>query len=141
MVTFCGHGKIVYDNFVQQRLYKEIEAMAKNGESSFLLGGYGNFDLIAASAIKAIKEKYSNVKSILVLAYLDQKYNEDLYDETIYPDIENVPRRYAIVKRNQWMIDKSDVVISYLEHSWGGAAKTFDYAMKKKKTVINVAFR
>ena len=114
--------------------------MVKNGESSFLLGGYGNFDLIAASAIKAIKEKYSNVKSILVLAYLDQKYNKDLYDDTIYPDIENVPRRYAIVKRNQWMIDKSNFVIAYVEHSWGGAAKTFNYAVKKKKTVLILHF-
>ena len=86
-------------------------------------------------------DDYVDVKSLLVLAYLDQKYNKDLYDETIYPDIENVPRRYAIVKRNQWMIDKSDFVIAYVEHSWGGAAKTFGYAMKKKKTVINIAFQ
>lgn len=34
------------------------------------------------------------------------------------------------------MVDEADVVAAYVLHDWGGAAKTLDYAMKKRKTVI-----
>ena len=33
---------------------------------------------------------------------------------------ENVPPRYAIVRRNEWMVRESDVVISGVTHGWGG---------------------
>ena len=33
---------------------------------------------------------------------------EEMFDKTVYPDIESVPRRFAILKRNKCMVDKSD---------------------------------
>ena len=30
------------------------------------------------------------------------------------------------------MIDKSDFLIAYVEHNWGGAYRTLEYAKKKK---------
>ena len=51
--------------------------------------------------------------------------------------LEKVPRRYAIVKRNEWMVDHSDTVVSYVTHGWGGAAKTLAYAKRRHKTILN----
>ena len=34
------------------------------------------------------------------------------------------------------MVDEADIVVAYVLHDWGGAAKTLDYAMRKGKTVI-----
>lgn len=46
----------------------------------------------------------------------------------------------AIVKRNEWMIDKSSFLIAYIDHEWGGAYRTFKYAKRKKHIkVINIA--
>ena len=60
--------------------------------------------------------------------------------ETIYPEgLECVHPRYAISWRNKWMIQESDVVVTYVAHSWGGAAKFEQLARKKKKRVINIA--
>ena len=47
--------------------------------------------------------------------------------------------RYAISWRNKWMIRESDVVITYITHSWGGAAQFAEMAKKKRKRIINVA--
>ncbi|MBR1970364.1 MAG: hypothetical protein IKA17_08400 [Clostridia bacterium] len=47
--------------------------------------------------------------------------------------------KYAIVKRNQWMIEKSDYVIVYVKQSSGNAAKFKELSEKKGKIVINVA--
>ena len=47
--------------------------------------------------------------------------------------------RYAISWRNKWMIRESDVVITYITHSWGGAAQFAEMVKKKRKRIINVA--
>ena len=66
----------------------------------------------------------------------DEAHSED----TILPEgIERVHPRYAIVWRNNWMIDKSDYVIAYVTHTFGGAYKAFERAKKKGKEVITIA--
>lgn len=56
-----------------------------------------------------------------------------MFDKTVYPDIESVPRRFAILKRNKCMVDKSDFLISYVKHDLGsGAYKTLEYAEKER---------
>ena len=37
------------------------------------------------------------------------------------------------------MVDCADLVISYIDHDWGGAYKTYRYAKKKGKVVFNLA--
>ena len=75
-------------------------------------------------------------QAVLVIPYPDRKYDESGYDYTLFPPLESVPHRYAILKRNQWMVAQADVVIAYVTHSWGGAAKTLEYARTKRKKVI-----
>jgi hypothetical protein len=36
------------------------------------------------------------------------------------------------------MIDSADIVIAYIDHAWGGAYKTYSYAKRKKKRIINL---
>lgn len=137
-ITFCGHGDYNYDNDIKDRLSSTVEDLIKQGADTFLLGGYGNFDMMSAHIVYQLKQKYPYIKSILIIPYLNKEYNTDYYDETEYPPIEKVPMRYAIIKRNEWMIDQSDTVISYVKHDRGGAYKTLQYANKKRKTVINL---
>ena len=137
-VTFCGHGTILFKDEVTIKLSGVIEKLINEGADTFYLGGYGDFDFLAARAVKSAAMKRMNIVSILVIPYLEHKYNKELYDETIYPDLERVPKRYAISKRNKWMIDNSDVVVSYVDHDWGGAAKTLEYAKKKRKRIISL---
>ena len=59
-----------------------------------------------------------------------------VYDRTVYPPLETVPRRFAISHRNRWMVEVSDVVVAYVLHDWGGAATTLRYAKQKKKKIL-----
>lgn len=34
------------------------------------------------------------------------------------------------------MVNDADVVIAYVQHSWGGAAQTLEYAEQKRKRII-----
>lgn len=137
-VTFCGH-KDINTMAVAAPLHSCIENLIKEGATEFYLGGYGSFDTLAARTIRDLKKKYPNIASFLIIPYLDREYDLALYDGSIYPPIENVPPRFAITKRNEWMVQESDVVVAYVIHDWGGAVKTLKYAERKTKRIINIA--
>lgn len=86
--------------------------------------------------MKKQKKTYPHIELILVLAYLDRDIDTSYYDDSTYPPLERVPRRYAILRRNEWMVSASDVVVSGVTHSWGGAARTLEFAQRKNKVVL-----
>ena len=85
-----------------------------------------------------VKFKYRTIRSTLVIPYLNREYNTELYDNTTYPPLEDVPMKFAISRRNEWMVDQADVVVAYVTHGWGGAAATLQYAERKNKRIIRV---
>lgn len=135
-VTFCGHSKLYKTDSFSKWLDVILPSLIEGGAGTFYLGGYGAFDGLAAAAVRKQKKIYPHIELILVLAYLDREIDASRYDSTTYPPLEKVPRRYAIVRRNEWMVSVSDVVISGVLHSWGGAARTLEFAQRKNKVVL-----
>lgn len=136
IVTFCGHREVQEPEKVRNWLYETVERLILDGADCFYLGGYGQFDSMAADVVRELKQKYKHITSVLVLPYIDREYYASGYDESIYPPLENVPRRYAISRRNDYMVDNADVVVTYVVFSFGGAYKTMRYAERKRKRVI-----
>lgn len=151
IVTFCGHRNISNREAVKDKLSLEILRLftdAQHGGTplTFYCGGYGDFDLLAAEDVEQTRKEFPAVRceKIFVTPYITPSYSERnarmkaLYDDVLYPPLETTPYRLAIVKRNEWMVSQSDLVIAYVLYSWGGAARTLEYAEKKKKQVINI---
>ena len=104
------------------------------------------FWLILNINIVDIREKHPNTKLVFVTPYLSDTYLHNYsemqgktYDFILYPEIETKPKRYAITYRNRYMIEKADFVIAYVMHAYGGAYKAYEYAVKRKKEVLNLA--
>ena len=145
IVTFCGHRDFVETAEAENQLTMFLEKYAReNVRLVCYNGGYGNFDYFAAKCVQRMQEQYSNIRNCLVLPYIDPPFLERIeifknhFDETIYPPLESVPRKYAIIRRNEWMVDSADIVIAYVTYSWGGAARTLEYARRKKKNIIQI---
>lgn len=135
-ITFCGH-KEVWDREPVERWLKQVcGELISQGANEFFLGGYGHFDYMCASVLRELKKTHPQIRLILVLPYLNSTMITDGYDETVYPPLETVPPRFAIVRRNEWMVRECDGVVAYVMRGFGGAAKTLEYARKKKKTII-----
>ena len=64
--------------------------------------------------------------------------NSGLYDDSIFPPIEKTPLKFAISKRNEWMIKNSDLIIAYVNHTYGGAYKSLSTAIRMKKKILNI---
>ena len=106
--------------------------------SMFYVGNQGQFDAYVRGILRKLAVKYPTISYAVVLAYMPQQANEyEDYSDTMLPEgIENIHPRYAISWRNKWMLDRSDFVISYVTHSWGGAAKYVADAKRHGKIVI-----
>ena len=150
IIAFAGHSFVSSRNEIN-----EIKEMVKEQIRHYIsdersvacyLGGYGEFDELCASACRELKQEHAGIKVIYVSPYMTpseqakikdmQKYG--LYDSSIYPPIENVPLRLAILKRNEWMMTVADLVIVYINHGYGGAYKSLQAAKRKKKKIINL---
>lgn len=135
-VTFCGHSHVSDAADLSVWQDKVLNLLVSEGADRFYLGGYGDFDRMAAEAVKAKKAEKPDIEMALVTAYLSRQADGEFYDYMIYPTLKDVTQRSAIPKRNEWMVDSADVVVAYVTHEWGGAAKTLEYARRCGKRVI-----
>lgn len=109
----------------------------------FYVGNQGGFDYEVRKILKLLKVDYPHIEYAVVLAHMPGERDElgySDYSDTIYPDgLENTPPKFAVCKRNKWMIDRSDYVVTYVKRIVGGAAQFKELAEKKGKSVINIA--
>ena len=145
IITFCGHSNCLFNNDVKEQLKNILVGeIIKNPTCKFYLGGYGDFDSLCLRTLRELKKEFQGIELIFITPYLDKNYSKlefakYHYDDVIFPPLESIPRKFAILKRNEGMVDEADLVIAYVMYSWGGAAKTLEYAKRKKKTIINLA--
>ena len=131
-VTFCGHRDLPDRAAVEAWLRRTLPCLYAQGARRFYVGGYGAFDAAAAAATLALRAAHPEVEVVLVRPYLDAGPAPQPGMASVYPPLERVPRRFAIARRNRWMVDHSDMMICYVrEGSTGGAEKTLRYAERR----------
>ncbi len=144
-ITFCGHGKFSYCKDDEARLLEYLENRISGQDVEFYFGADGSFDSFVLSCCRKYKEQHGNARLIFVTPYISLEYQRshidyiaDKCDEIIYPDLERVLPKFAIIYRNRYMVDKCDILVSYVNREYGGAYKTYSYAMKKNKEIYNL---
>ena len=137
--TFFGHRDC--PETVKPHLRGVLVGLITNkGVDTFYVGSQGRFDAIVRSVLRELEKEYPEIHYAVVLAYLPGKKNEyDDFSDAILPEgIEAVHPHYAISWRNRWMLQRSDYVVTYITHPWGGAAKFAEKAKWEGKTMVNL---
>ena len=148
-VSFFGHRYIDRFRTIEDSLEELIIKLLREHEYvDFLVGRNGDFDQLVSSTIRRMKREFrdDNCSHILVLPYNTSEFqnNEESFAE-YYDEIEICPESHAahfkaaMQIRNRSMVDRSDLVICYVERDSGGAYQTMQYALKQEKKVINLA--
>ncbi len=138
-VTFFGHKDTPKE--IEPTLRTTLVDLIENhGAIKFYVGNNGNFNTMVRRQLENLSQAYPITYNV-VLAYLPTKKSEyDDYTNTILPEgIETVHKRFAISYRNKWMIGQSDIVVTYVTHSFGGAAQFKASAQRQGKTVIELS--
>lgn len=137
--TFFGHREC--PDTIKPALRKTIEMLiTDHGVENFYVGNQGQFDACVRSTLRQLKIEYPNIRYAVVLAYMPVRRSEfDDFTDTVFPEgLETVHPRYAIDRRNKWMLERTDFVICCIQHPWGCAAQYVQAAVRQGKTVIDL---
>ena len=137
IVAFCGNATVRDAAEVEAWLLAVIPALIAEGADEFYVGGKGAFDALAARAVQRCKARYPQVRVTLVQAYMDQPRIPELHDDLLYPSLEGVPRRFAMPRRNRYMVQAAAVLVSYVWDRTGNAQRICEYAHRLGKRVIS----
>ena len=118
-----------------------IDLIENKNVTMFYVGNNGSFDSMVRSLLKELKKTH-HIQYYVVLAYIPKNKDGNDYSDSIYFDeLSLKPYRIRIAERNKLMIEKSDVVVTYVTHITSGAYKLKIFAEKKGKTVIELSVR
>ncbi len=136
--TFIGH-KDCFDDIIHNLQISIDNLIIHNDVDTFYVWTNGNFDRLVYNLLIKLSIRYK-IKIFVVLAYLGKSENYH-YDPrfTLFPDIlEKTPLKYAILKRNEYMLDKSQFLICYVNNTFSNSYSFVKKALCKKITIINL---
>ncbi|CCX36655.1 uncharacterized protein BN452_00675 [Clostridium sp. CAG:1013] len=137
---FIGHREA--PESIYPELAQTVEQLIEQGVTDFYVGHYGNFDRLAARAVIAAKQRHPEVRLTMLLPYHPAERNVILpsgFDGSLYPpSMENVPRRFAIVHANRWMVEHCTHLVAYVTHPASNAGKVVEWGRIKGKKVAEL---
>ena len=142
---FIGHRETPDE--IYPALYAAVQDhIVRCGVTEFVAGRYGNFDRLAAKAVREAAYDHPEVRLTMLLPYHPAErpvFVPEDFDGTCYPcGMEKVPRKAAIVRADRYMIDRADFLIAYARYAASNAKRLFDYAAGKatkgRITILNL---
>ncbi|MBQ9103997.1 MAG: DUF1273 family protein [Clostridia bacterium] len=154
MKTCCviGHRDFEQDTETKQ-IIKEllILLIEKENITEFLFGSKSNFNDFCYDVVTELMNNYSNLKRVFVRAeypvvsdnYIN--YLKGFYEDSYFYDEKLMTNKFSHIRRNQFMVDKSDVCVFYYNEKYkpktntkSGTFLAYEYAIKKGKRIFNV---
>ena len=145
---FTGHRSIAPYSLdqLQKSLDKTLDDLICSGATKFICGGALGFDTLAAQAVIRQKQKNKDVFLTLALPCRDQAKRWSEMQKMVYADILSSADEVIYLfnhyvtgcmhARDKFMVDSSDIIISYYRGKSGGTQYTFKYAEEQKKKII-----
>lgn len=155
-VAVIGHRKIDVSHNICNKVGDIIENLiVSQNADTFIFGGRGMFDELCYDVVTRLQKKYQNIKRVYLRSqfeFIGKQYKEYLlesYEVTEFPQTVHNAGRLSHVKRNEAMIDMSDVLIVFYDKEYkpncrngnitkSGTGIALDYAKRKGKKIINV---
>ncbi len=147
---FTGHRILPRDRIedIRNATRDQIELAYKNGYRRFLCGGALGYDTLCALLVLEMRRSLPDIKLILVYPCMEQDAMWSERDRQIYRDVyarcdecycvSDLYTEGCMHKRNRIMVDSSSMLIACIEKKSGGAAYTYDYALKAGIKTVNV---
>jgi len=146
---FTGHRIIALKDKVKLStdLEKKVEELILKGVKHFISGGAIGFDTLAAKTVIRMKEKYDIFLEIAAPCKdQDAKWNKKQKEE--YQKILKSADKVTVLFekyvtgcmhfRDAFMVDNSDILVSYYRGKQGGTQYTYLYAESRGLKIINL---
>lgn len=130
-------------------LKRELIKLIEHNYTHFISGMALGFDMWFAEEVLELKKTYPNIILEAAIPCLNQegtwpKSSRERYQYikekadivTLLSKTKYSP--YLMIKRDEYMVDKSDMVVACFNGSKGGTAHTFSYAIDKGVNIIHI---
>lgn len=135
---------------MENALTETVFSLPKEGFCTFYTGAAMGFDLMAAETVLLCRKALGKgiVKLVCVVPFLGQensytpewkaRYDRVLAaaDEVI--TLSEVYTRDCYQKRNRYMVDRSDLVLTWFDGQSGGTKNTLSYAKRQGRRILNL---
>ena len=139
--SFIGHRDT--PNTIRETLHQTLCKLIENEcVDCFYVGHQGDFDRLVYLELRELQKIYHNIQYRVVLAYYNHTREKCEFEEgeTLYPfGLESVPCRYAISRRNRWLVAQSEFLVAYVNREFGNAADILRVATRKGIKILNLA--
>ena len=137
-VTFFGH-RDAPDSIRQKLREVLIFLIEKEGARLFYVGNEGGYDRLCQGVLAELQTQYCLAYTI-VFAYMPTHRDHGEGPPTLLPEVAALsPPRFAIERRNGWLIAQSDLAVTYVISPCGGAAKAKGRMQKAGKRIIELS--
>lgn len=148
---FSGHRAVPREERgrLESALQDAIVRLIVRGVTDFVAGGALGFDSMAAKTVLRLKERFPQIRLLLVLPCGDQDKRWHDRARAEYRRILSYADEVLILsemyydgcmqKRNRRMVDECRYLICYQRSKAGGTAYTVRYAREKGREIINLA--
>ena len=137
MCTFLGHHDV--QSNIREALKKVIIELIQNGVNEFVVGNNGKFDFYAQEILFELQNRGEKINISIALSHIDEESLTNNQGFTVFPDVlEKCLPRFAISKRNDWMIKKSQIAVVYLSQNFSNTSKWVEKAKRRKLKIINI---
>ena len=144
---FIGHRKIENKSYLYEQLKLCVENLiTKSNITTFLFGSRSEFNDLCLEVVNELKDIYTHIERVYIRAeyeYISDEYKDYLlnsYEKTYFAEKAHNANRLVYVKRNEELIDNSDICVFYYKYNapHSGTAIAFDYAQKHRKKIIKI---
>ncbi len=144
---FIGHRKIENKPYLYDQVKKSVIDLINNENiTTFLFGSKSQFNALCLDVVTELKDIYPNIIRLYMRAEYEyisadyEKYLLKFYDKTYYAEKARNANRLAYVKRNEELIDTSNICVFYYKFNapHSGTAIAFNYAQQHKKRIIEI---
>ena len=116
-----------------------VDMIVTEGVNTFLVGNNGRFDYYAQCVLQELKDVGADIDYSIVLSRPNEKALSNHQNATVFPEeMENIIPRFAISKRNDWMIRQSSFVIAYAPNQYSNSGRWCAKARKRGLKVIDL---
>lgn len=150
-VAFTGHRNIIGNKRPELRVAVDnaLIELYQSGYRNFINGMAMGFDLLAASAVIALKCRFSDVKLIAVVPYCNQSEKFSEYEQKRYQyalqnadEVIMLREKYSngcLLRRNDYMLAHASGLIAYYDGKpKGGTFYTIRKASESSMPIINL---
>ena len=150
--SIIGHRDVESTDALKISILTTVRHLIINdGVTTFMFGSRSSFKNLCYDVITELKKEFNYIQRVYVRAEYPNisehyyNYLKKYYEESYFYDETSCGGRFNYIKRNEKMIDNSDICLFYYNAEYKPTSKTrsgtdlaYKYAQRKGKLIINM---